>query len=338
MIVNIPENCWLPGIYNTNYDGTENGMIVHTSFGDIYGGSATSLSKTAKVYSARILSGYGNTVTDFDGISNIDSIAPATDRQLNVEFESAAVTANEGSDRHGATGLRVKVYNKANSKNIILTYPLYVPVKATPSGANPATAGVDYECKRGILIPAGTYRYTPTFIDVDTSIMILGNSVLQSDRTVTFTLDNTVHNLLLNVNSTANLCSYTIRDDEDVSLTFSAPANLDEGQTANATISLPAGVMAAADITVTLTRKSNSTTAASDVTFPSTVVIRQNTNSATFTIQATGDKVLEYQELLDLQGDADVMGQHKTVSAAINIVDKTYDDPANRVISMRPVP
>jgi len=103
MIINIPESCWLSDIYNTNYDGTQNGMIVHTELGNVYGGSATSLSKTAKVYSARILSGYGNTVTDFDGITNIDSIAPATDRQLNVEFESAAVTAPEGSDRHSAT-------------------------------------------------------------------------------------------------------------------------------------------------------------------------------------------------------------------------------------------
>ncbi|WP_298734013.1 Calx-beta domain-containing protein [uncultured Chitinophaga sp.] len=338
MIVNIPESCWLTNIYNTNYDGTPNGMIVHTSFGDIYGGSATSLSKTAKVFSARILSGYGNSYTDFDAISDIDSIAPATDRQLNVEFESPAVTADEGSDRHSATGLRLKVYNKANSKNIVLTYPLYVPLKATPSGANPAVPGVDYECKRGILIPAGTYRNTPTLIDVDSAIMILGNSVVQSNRTVTFTLDNTVENLLLSVNSTANLCSYTIRDDEDVSLTFTAPTSLDEGQSTNATISLPAGVMAASDITITITRKSNSTTGSGDVTFPSTVVIRENTNSVTFNIQATGDKILEYEELLDLQADADVMGMHKTVSAAISIIDKTYDDPANRVISMRPVP
>lgn len=340
MIINIPESCWLTNIYNTNYDGTQNGMIVHTDLGNVYGGSATSLSTTEKVYSARILSGYGNTVTEFNGINDIDSIAPATDRQLNVEFESAAVTAPEGSDRHSATGLRIKVYNKNNTKNIVLTYPLYVPVKATPSGANPAVAGVDYECKRGILIPAGTYRYSasPTFINVDTAIMILGNSVLQSNRTVTFTLDNTVNNNLLSVNTTANLCAYTIQDDEDVSLTFTAPENLDEGQSANATISLPPGVMAAADITVAITRKSNSTTSTGDVTFPSSVVIRQNTNSATFTIQAAGDKILEYQELLDLQGDADVMGVHKTVSAAINIIDKTYDDPANRVISMRPVP
>ena len=340
MIINIPESCWLNDIYNTNYDGTQNGMIVHTELGIVYGGSLTRLDKTARVYSARILSGYGNTITDFDGITNIDSIAPATDRQLNVEFESAAVTADEGSDRHAATGLRVKVYNKINSKNIVLTYPLYVPLKATPSGANPAVAGVDYECKRGILIPAGTYRYnaSPTYINVDTAIMILGNSVLQSNRSVTFTLDNTVYNTLLSVNSTANLCAYTIRDDEDVSLTFTAPANLDEGQTANATISLPAGVMAASDITVTLTRKSNSTTGTGDVTFPSTVVIKQNTNSATFSITAAADKILEYQELLDLQGDADIAGVHKTVSAAINIIDKTYDDPANRVISMRPVP
>ncbi len=270
MIVNLPESCWLSNISNTNYDGTQNGMIVHTDLGNVYGGSATSLSVTEKVYSARILSGYGNTITDFDAITNFDSIAPATDRQLNVEFESAVVTAPEGSNRHGATGLNIKVYNKNNTKNIVLTYPLYVPVIATPSGGNPATAGVDYECKRGIIIPAGTYRYSsaPTIISVDTAIMILGNSVLQSNRSVTFTLDNTVTNNLLSVNTTKNLCAYTIQDDEDVSLTFTAPTNLDEGQSANATINLPAGVMAASDITVSITRKSNSTTATSgDVTF-----------------------------------------------------------------------
>jgi gliding motility-associated-like protein len=341
MIYNIPENCWLSNIYNTAYDGTENGMIVHTELGNVYGGSATSSTVTEKVYSARILSGYGNTVTDFDSFTDFDSIAPATDRQLNVEFENAAVEAAEGSNRHVATGLNIKVYNKNNTRNIVLTYPLYVPLIATPSGGNPAVAGVDYECKRGIIIPAGTYRSSssPTIISVDTAIMVLGNSVLQSNRTVTFTLDNTINNNLLSVNTTKNLCAYTIRDDEDVSLTMTAPTELDEGQTANATISLPSGVMAASDITVTLTRRSSSTTEVSgDVNFPTSVVIRQNTNSATFTIEAVGDKVLEYRELFELQGDAVVMGMPKTVNASININDKTYDDPANRVISMRPVP
>jgi gliding motility-associated-like protein len=339
MVSNIPENCRLSNIYNASYDGTENGMIGHVYLGNVYGGSATSTTLTEKVYSARILSGYGNSVTDFDGINNIDSIAPATDRQLAIEFQNATASGLEDNIRHGAYNLNIRVYSRVTSRSVVLTYPLYVPVKATPSGGNPAVAGVDYECKRGIFIPAGTYNGTGQMISVDTSIMILGNTLLQnSPRTVTFTLDNSINNNLVYVNTTKNLCAYQILDDEDRTLTLSMPTEIDEGQTANATISLPSGVVASADITVTLTRRTTSTAAGSDITIPSSVVIRQNTNSATFTIQAQSDRILEYRETLDLQADADVLGAPSTSNATVAVRDRTYDDPANRVITMRPVP
>lgn len=340
MVNNIPESCKLSNISNSSYDGTENGMIVHTQLGPVYGGSATSSSLTEKVYSARILSGYGNTVNDFDGITDFDSIAPATDRQLTVEFQNAAASGQEGDDRHNAYNLNIRVYNRSNSRDIVLHTPLYVPLIATPSGSTPAVAGVDYECKRGILIPPGTYKNTGTMISVDSAIMILGNTMLQnSPRTVTFTLDNSINNNLVYVNSTKNLCSYQILDDEARTLTFSIPTEIDEGQTANGTVSLPSGVLASSDITVALTRRSASTTAASgDIVFPASVVIRQNTNSATFTMQALTDKVLEYQENLELQADADVLGVAQSTTATVAVKDRTYDDPANRVITMRPVP
>lgn len=339
MVSYIPESCYLSNIYNATYDGTENGMIAHVFLGAVYGGSATSTTLNEKVYSARILSGYANTVTDLDGITDFDSIAPASNRQLAVEFQNAAASGLEGSDRHAATNLNIRVYSRVTSKSVVLTYPLYVPLTATPSGSNPAVAGADYEIKRGILIPAGTYTGTGQIISVDTSVMILGNTLLQnSPRTVTFTLDNSINNNLLYVNTTKNLCAYQIQDDEDRTLTLTVPSEMDEGQTANATISLPSGVVASSDITVTLTRRATSTASGTDITIPSSVVIRQNTNSATFSIQAAGDKVLEYQETLDLQADADVLGMPSTVSATVAVKDKTYDDPANRVITMRPVP
>lgn len=339
MVVNIPENCWLSNIYNATYDGTENGMIAHLELGNVYGGSATSSTTPTKAYSARILSGYGNTVTDFDGITNIDSIPPATNRQLGVEFQSASASGLEDNIRHSAYNLNIRVFSRSSTA-IVVNSPLYVPVRATPSGGNPATAGVDYECKRGILIPAGTYTSGGSMVAVDSSIMILGNTLLQnSPRQVTFTLDNSINNNLVYVNTTKNLCAYQILDDEARTLTFSLPTEMDEGQTANATISLPSGVVASSDITVTLTRRSSSTTNASgDITFPSSVVIRQNTNSATFTIQAQSDKILENQETLDLQADADVLGVPQSSSSSIAVKDRTYDDPANRVITMRPVP
>jgi len=334
MTANIPENCILANIYNNTYDGTENGIIVHKDMGDVFGGNVNA----EKVYTARILSGYGSTMTDLDAVTGLDPLAPAVTRQLTIAFEKDTASGMEGDIRHSADNLKIKVYNGSNTQTIVVTAPLYVPVIAAPSGANPGIAGVDYECKRGIMIPPGSYNNTGQLISVDTSVMILGNTNLQNNRTMTLTLDNGVNNNLVKVNTSKNVLTYTIKDDESKSITLNMPVEVDEGQNASATVSLPSGVLAAADITVTLTRKTTSTTSASDVVLPASVVIKQNTNSATFTFQAQTDKILEYLETLEVQADATVLGLPQTASASVNIKDRTYDDPANRIITMRPVP
>ncbi|TWI88555.1 Calx-beta domain-containing protein [Chitinophaga japonensis] len=329
----IPENGFLANISNSSFDGTENGVIVHKYLGPVYGGNTSNV----KVFTARILSGYGNTISDLDGVTGLDSIAPPANRQLRVEFDNATAAGQEGDDRHAATNLNLRV--KGTSSTVTLTRPLYVGINVTPSGTYPAVAGADYEAKRGIVIPPGSYSTGGRLISLDTSIMILGNTVLEnSPRTFTINLDNSYNNNLVTVNTSKNICEYQIQDDEDRTLTITAPVEIDEGQTANATISLPAGVLASQDITVTLARNNSSTAAASDIVLPASVVIRQNTNSATFTIQAENDKILEYTETLNIQADATVLGSAQTAGAAVNIRDRTYDDPANRVITMRPVP
>jgi gliding motility-associated-like protein len=343
MIYNVNVDGFFGNIWNESYDGTENGIIAHKFMG-VTSGGGTASNRTLKVFTTRILSGYGNTLNDFDAVPGLDSV-PVTgeQRQLTVEFEKNAASGLEGDIRHGALNLNVKVYGTLSGKAATLCTPMYVPLKAVSSGANPAVAGADYECKRGIIIPAGVYQggvSKATIISVDTSIIVLGNTMLQnSPREVTFTLDPSLNNNFLKVNTTANLCVYSILDDEARTITLTAPTEIDEGQTANATVSLPSGVVAAADITVNLTRGAASSVATGgDVVFPSSVVIRQNTSSATFTIQALGDKVLEYQETLELQAEADVLGVTQTASASVGVKDRTYDDPANRVITMRPVP
>ncbi|WP_188316068.1 Calx-beta domain-containing protein [Chitinophaga agrisoli] len=333
-MMNVPINAFLDNIYNNSYDGTENGIVVHKQLGDFNGGSFNA----ERTHVARILAGYGNNVADLDGVQ-LDTIPAQATRQLTVQFEKPTAEGQEGDNRHIIQGLKLKVFNNNSlGTAITTTAPLYVPLKAAPSGANPAVAGVDYEYKRGIVIPAGVYPKAGVLIDVDSAIMILGNTALENNREVEFALDDAVNNNLVKVNTSANKCVYKILDDEPRSITLTMPTEIDEGSSANGTVSLPAGVNAASDITVTLTRKTTSTASAADIDPLLNVVIKQNTNSATFSIQALTDKILEYPETLEIQADATVLATAQTASGSVAIKDRTYDDPANRAITMRPVP
>ncbi len=334
MINYIGAEGYLANISNENYDGTENGILVHKLLGDFNGASYNK----EKVYPVRILSGYGNNLADLDGVP-LNDIPPQATRQLTVQFEKPTAEGQEGDNRHKVTGLKLKIYNNnSDATAIITTAPLYVPLKAAPSGANPAVAGLDYEFKRGIVIPADTFTKAGVLIDVDSAIMILGNTALQNNREVEFALDDAVNNNLVKVNTSANKCVYKILDDESRSITLTLPTEIDEGASANGTVSLPSGVNAASDITVTLTRKTTSIASATDVDPLPNVVIKQNTNSATFSILALSDKILEYPETLEVQADATVLGTAQTASASVVIKDRTFEDPANRAITMRPVP
>lgn len=100
-------------------------------------------------------------------------------------------------------------------------------------------------------------------------------------------------------------------------------ATLQEGDDAEFTVGLPAGIITTQDITVALTKGAGSAAAltAGDYAFPATVVILAGTNNVKFDVEAKADVLIEAAELLELKANASVFGNNSTATSEITITD-----------------
>ncbi|HVI46713.1 MAG TPA: Calx-beta domain-containing protein [Chitinophaga sp.] len=190
---------------------------------------------------------------------------------------------------------------------------------------------------------AGSYKGLPPSLTIAKDQLVSQNAVISADPNQV--LDDDREIVIHGSTAVANVpiggdVTLKIHDKTDPALktiTLKAVKSpLNEGDITSFTLSLPAGVSAAKDITVALSKKPTGTEAA-DTDFSllvSSLKLPANTTgeyTVTDVVRATADKILEKDEALFISGTA---AGYTVNDTKIVINDLTRKDPLNTVVSM----
>ncbi|WP_158617951.1 Calx-beta domain-containing protein [Chitinophaga lutea] len=174
--------------------------------------------------------------------------------------------------------------------------------------------------------PLGTLR-----IDAGQSagtFIITANTDLLLERDETLVLGGSAGSIAVTGTTTV------IRDATDRSITLTpVTATVTENNKVTLKISLPAGVTATENITVQLTKDNGSTVTDGEFVLPPAADILSGNGEVTFEIDALTDGILEADETLNILAAANVLGDAKTVTAAVTIKDGT-NTAANTLITI----
>lgn len=111
----------------------------------------------------------------------------------------------------------------------------------------------------------------------------------------------------------------------------SSAANVLEGHSIQLTASLGAGVTATQDVVVSLAANAASTAGSTDYSLPASITIPAGSSSASITLDANTDNILEPAELLRIDGTSTGL---TVTSTAVQIDDATHLDPANTALQI----
>lgn len=341
----VTDNGYFPGnVVATGIDGRGRSIAVLRNLGSLFSDAYSPDPSNIKTF--RILSGYGTTATEFDGIAAIKdsfNVTNFSSTPIKVRFTSASLSGNEGNTADGeqvATGLTLNV---SGGK---LGAPTYVLVQYDPTAsyAHPAIQNTDFKLtQEAFLIPAGDYT-TAKNVPIN-NLHVIGNDQLQYSRSLHLKLVATCASLV-NINGTSE-CDYTIVDDEPRTMVLNMDSTqILEGNTTKARVKLSSGVTCPEDIIVSFSRLATSTAGDTDFVIPGSVLIPANASgSSDFIIQAKSDKVLENTEKLTVKFQGTILGITVTGQSDLLIQDSTYYNPAYAQIqgdfspaATRPIP
>ena len=330
----IDDNGYFPGnVVATGVDGRGRSLAVMRKLGAIYR-DAFSLDP-ANIKTVRVLSGYGTTATEFDGITAVKDSFPVTGfsyanstgvySPVKVQFTSAALSGNEGNASDGEVVAQGLTLNISGGKLGVPTYVL-IQHDASASFAHPAVINTDFKLvQEAVLIPAGDYTVAKN-IPIS-NLHVIGNDQLQYSRRLHLKLVNTCASVVV-INGTSE-CDYTIVDDEPRTMVLNIDSTqIFEGMSTMARVTLSSGVTCPEAITVTFATLATSTAGDTDYIVPASVVIPANaSSSADFMIQAKSDKCLENVEKLTLKFQGTILGITVTGQSNLLIQDSTYLNP-----------
>ncbi|SEW24572.1 Calx-beta domain-containing protein [Chitinophaga sp. YR573] len=341
----VNDNGYFPGnVVATGVDGRGRSLAVMRSLGAIYSDAYSPDPPNIKTF--RILSGYGTTATEFDGLTTVKDSFPVTGfsaTPIKVQFTSAALSGNEGNTADGEQVAQGLTLNVSGGK---LGAPTYVLVQYDPTAtfAHPAAVNTDFKLvQEAVLVPAGDYT-TAKNVAI-TNLHVIGNDQLQYSRSLHLKLVATCASLI-NINGTSE-CDYTIVDDEPRTMVLSMDSTqILEGNTTKARVKLSSGVTCPEDINITFSRLATSTAGDTDFVTPASILIPANASgSADFIIQAKSDKALENTEKLTLKFQGTILGITVTGQSDLLIQDSTYYNAAYAQIqgdfsptASRPIP
>ncbi|WP_346319933.1 Calx-beta domain-containing protein [Chitinophaga sp. YIM B06452] len=232
----------------------------------------------------------------------------------------------EGNAAHPITGLSLNVANAS------FNLPQVLEIQVTPSGTHPAVPNVDYRVLYNkLIIQPGTYIND----QVPLPIEIIGNTTQSTfDKTFTVTLVAPACAPHLQLAASNTSLEYTIVDDDENKI-FIEPekTTIKEGEKTKVKVRMT-GVALTSPLTVNLSRLGTSTAETTDYSgMPAQVTIPANQLETEFELTATGDLVLETNELLEIEATANIGGDPKAHTAGITITDTTNLNPDNRIIT-----
>ncbi|MGX5817398.1 Calx-beta domain-containing protein [Chitinophaga lutea] len=255
-----------------------------------------------------------------------------------VEFSSATPNGPEGDDEHVIDGVTLRVYGSA------FNYPQLVTLKVTSTGVTPALPNTDYQVRYyKLVIPAGDYSGAGKHLPLS-NIIINGNTSLNGDKTLKIEIDESelaCNNML--AAGAVKEAIYTILDDDENKIFFEVPqTTLEEGKQMQVKVYMTGS--ARVDPTVITVDRETGTgdpaeTSDYDPQFPLTLTLAPGEMFKTFTLTATGDRVLESpQEMLHLKASAMLGSQAREHNVSIAILDTTAANANNKVITVTAPP
>ena len=195
-----------------------------------------------------------------------------------------------------------------------------------------ATKGSDFGNLSGsVTIPAGANS-------VSLDVAALNDLVIESDETIVITGGATRGFTWGSNNvSTVTITDETGNNPANKVLSISPATNsINEGSSADVTISLPSGITTGIAQSVNYIIGGTADNGSDYTTLTGTATIAAGTNSVTFSVRALTDRILESDETVELLGEAttgftwDVFASE----ALVNIVDLEREDANNRIISI----
>ncbi|WP_109697108.1 Calx-beta domain-containing protein [Chitinophaga deserti] len=255
---------------------------------------------------------------------------PITHDRVTVNFASAAPEGLEGLTDHAITGLELKIGQG------YFNLPQILEVVATPiPGPGNAVPGTDYEViRKKIIIEPGIYWDSVMAID---NILIKGNNVVQADRKFRVEIKPLVcsPHLLIGTN---NAVDYTIIDDDENRIYLEPDfTTVKEGGKVKMKVKMTGTGTLATPLVVNLVRTA-AVAPTAELTdhsaIPATVTIPAGAWDTEFEITATGDRILENDELFKIEATAVFPTKTSTHDVTITITDTTGLNTDNRIITM----
>lgn len=152
----------------------------------------------------QVLHGYGNTKGEFNNtVVNDPVVSAAPSTPVTINMTAATFTESEGNASHLANQIKIQVSGGVLAREQVCNFTL---------ANGTALQNTDYTYVKGFTIPAGNYT-TPQEFTLN-NITIQGNTICQSDRAFTVSIDppGQCNDLLLR--GTTSSAVVTIQDDE----------------------------------------------------------------------------------------------------------------------------
>ncbi|UYQ91474.1 gliding motility-associated C-terminal domain-containing protein [Chitinophaga horti] len=208
---------------------------------------------------------------------------------------------------------------------------------ATIRASLPAGLTASYDIDVNVTKDAGSTAATGDHGALPTTLHITAGSNASANATITTATDNILESAETVVaagtatgftvsNGTLTINDATSANPLNTKLTLTpVSATITEGASTSVSVSLPTGITAASDISVTLSSGVGSSTGlgSSDYNMPVTVTIPAGSNSASFTVSALTDAVIEGTEVLQVMAQSTVYGNVESASTDITITDAT---------------
>lgn len=257
------------------------------------------------------------------------TVSISDDENVPVNLVLSIVKAADGSEPGTSAGFNISLpAGVLPSQDITVNY--------TAGGT--ATGGSDYTTLSGtVVIPAGQNG-------ISLPVTVTDDKVIENAETVLVTLTGgTGTGFTYTVSATNGNASANIADDDNIAanriISISITTQPAEPSTNGVyTISLPAGISAAEDITVTYTEAGDALSGVDYVALPGSVVIPAGQNSVTLPVVVIDDKILERGELKQTTITGGTSNSFTFTASTTNktaIMTLADDDyPANAVITV----
>lgn len=292
-------------------------------------------------------------VTDDQIIENIEKVIVAITGgtsatfgafTANASFTTDSIVINDNDNIPGNKLITIAKLNDGNETPLDGNFTINLPAGITASQditvsytvTGTATSGADYTALSGTVpIRAGQNSIT-------LPVVVTNDQVIENTETVTVAITSGATAALGTFTASASNGSATVNIDDNDNTPANRTINIanandgtEPGINGNFTISLPTGITASQDVTVSYTVTGTATPGTDYTALSGTVIIPANQNSVALAVPVTDDLLMEGDEtvVVRLTGGTSTLGSFTPGTAtATVIIGDNESIPANKII------